>query len=50
MHPNLLLQLKFKLLQTERNTMMRKIYEAYVVNHLNPRLIIRMSVFPLQHF
>ena len=37
-HPNLLPQLKFKLLHTERNTIMRKIYEAYVINYFKPEI------------
>ena len=37
-HPNLLPQLKFKLLHIERNTIMRKIYEAYVINYFKPEI------------
>ena len=36
--PNLLPQLKFKLLHTERNTIMRKIYEAYIINYFKPEI------------
>ena len=38
MHLNLLPQLKFKLLHSERNTIMRKIYVAYVINYLKPEI------------
>ena len=37
-HSNLLPQLKFKLLHTERNTIMRKIYEAYVINYFKSEI------------
>ena len=37
-HPGTSPSLSFKLLHTERNTIMRKIFEAYIISNLKPNI------------